>query len=120
MNGQSIKEERTLSVDTILATIATRMNEEPEHLEGLTYTYEFRLTGEEEQLYQLKIDNQTAEYATKRQWEPKLTLELSEANFQKLATDNLNPAMAYMNGKLKVHGELTHALKFHSLLKKYT
>ncbi|UTR13961.1 SCP2 sterol-binding domain-containing protein [Salipaludibacillus sp. LMS25] len=109
-----------MSVDTVLATIVKKMNEKPEHLEGVTYTYEFRLSGEEEQVYQLKIHNQTAEYAAYRQWEPRLTLELDEANFKKLASDRLNPTMAYMNGKLKVHGELTHALKFHSLLKKYT
>ncbi|MGJ9384952.1 SCP2 sterol-binding domain-containing protein [Salipaludibacillus sp. CF4.18] len=99
--------------------LTVKMNEDPSHIEGLKYVYQFKLTGEEEGIYQLKIDNNQAFYHEGEEWEPRLTLEMTDINFVKLANDDLNPTIAYMSGKLKVHGDLGHALKLQALLKKY-
>lgn len=108
-----------MSVETTLRGFTEKMEKNPEHIQDLTYTYEFHITDEEEGIYQLRIDQGKAEYSNTAVWEPKLVLEMDEQHFQKLANDNLNATMAYMSGKLKVKGDVSHALKFQSLIKKY-
>ncbi|QKS70574.1 SCP2 sterol-binding domain-containing protein [Paenalkalicoccus suaedae] len=96
--------------------VVTKMNTNPEHIQDLTYTYEFRLT--DSGVRQLHIENGKAEL-TEPTREPKLVIEISDENFVKMANDDLNPTTAYMTGKLKIKGEIGHALKFSQLLKKY-
>ena len=108
-----------MSIKNTFEELTTKMNDDPSHLQGITYVYEFNLSGEEEGTYQLKVDNNQAEYSSGSEWEPRLKLEMSDKNFIKLAHDDLNATMAYMSGKLKVHGDLSHALKLQSLIKKY-
>ncbi|MFC4735055.1 SCP2 sterol-binding domain-containing protein [Bacillus daqingensis] len=107
-----------MTVSQVLQQFTEKMEADPQHIESLTYTYEFHIT-DEDSTYQLKIDQGAADYAEGTPWEPKLVLEMSREYFQKLAEDDLNATMAYMSGKLKVKGDVSHALKFQSLLKKY-
>lgn len=108
-----------MTVAEALQGFTERMEQDPEHIQDLTYIYEFRITDEEDGVYQLNIDRGSAEYQKAAVWEPKLVMEMSKEYFMKLAEDNLNATMAYMSGKLKVKGDVSHALKFQSLIKKY-
>lgn len=108
-----------MSVKETIADLTEKMNQNPEHINGLDYVYQFNLSGDDSGVYQLKIENDQAEYTEGEHWESRLTLEMSDKNFEKLAKDDLNPTMAYMGGKLKVQGDLSHALKFHGLIQKY-
>ncbi|WP_167553279.1 SCP2 sterol-binding domain-containing protein [Evansella clarkii] len=108
-----------MAVKEKFEVLTTRMNEDPSHLEGLNTVYKFNLTGDEEGTYQLRIADKKAEYTLEDKYEPTITLDMSDKNFLKLAENDLNPTMAYMSGKLKVKGDLSLALKLHSLLKKY-
>lgn len=108
-----------MSVAEALQGFTERMEQDPEHIQNLSYVYEFRITDEDHGIYQLHIDQGSAEYRNEAVWEPKLVMEMSKDYFMKLASDNLNATMAYMSGKLKVKGDVSHALKFQSLIKKY-
>jgi len=108
-----------MTIEKTFEELTMKMNEDPSHLQGITYVYEFILSGEEEGTYQLKVDGNQASFRSGTEWEPRLKLEMSDKNFIKLAHDDLNPTMAYMSGKLKVHGDLGHALKLQGLIKKY-
>ena len=108
-----------MTVKETFDRLTVKMNEDPSHMENLNVIYQFNLSGEEEGIYQLIIKENEAEYTIGETFEPKITLEMSDKNFIKLAQDDLNPTMAYMSGKLKVKGDLSLALKLHSLLKKY-
>ena len=44
------------------------------------------------------------------------TITISKDNFEALAAGDLNPTMAYMQGKLKVAGDMTLAMKLSQLL----
>jgi putative sterol carrier protein len=119
MNDHSVGGGNTLSVSETLEKFTERMEENPEHIKDLTYTYEFHITDEKEGIYQLHIQDGKAVYYTAQVKEPRLVLEMDSDHFLKLADNNLNAAMAYMSGRLKINGEVSHALKFQSLLKKY-
>ncbi|PYZ92370.1 sterol carrier protein [Salipaludibacillus keqinensis] len=108
-----------MSVENTFEQLTMKMNQDPSHLDGLSYVYQFDLSGSDEGKYQLKVENNQAEFKLGEPWEPRLTLAMSDKNFIKLANDDLNPTMAYMSGKLKVQGDLGHALKLQALIKKY-
>lgn len=108
-----------MSVKETIETLTDKMNANPEPISGLSYVYQFNLSGDDSGVYQLKIENGEAAYTEGESWEARLTLEMSDKNFKKLAQDDLNPTMAYMGGKLKVQGDLSHALKFHGLIQQY-
>lgn len=44
------------------------------------------------------------------------TITISKDNFEALAAGDLNPTMAYMQGKLKVAGDMSIAMKLSQLL----
>jgi putative sterol carrier protein len=43
------------------------------------------------------------------------TISVSEENFEKLISGDLNPTTAYMTGKLKVKGDMSAAMKLQKL-----
>lgn len=108
-----------MTIAEALAGFTDRMEKNPQHIKDLSYVYEFHITDEENGVYQLHIDEGKAVYYEKAVEEPKLVMRMDKTHFLKLAHDDLNAAMAYMSGKLKIDGEISHALKFQSLIKKY-
>ncbi|MGW6301122.1 SCP2 sterol-binding domain-containing protein [Peribacillus butanolivorans] len=51
--------------------------------------------------------------------DPEVTLKLSEGNLSKLLKDDLNTAMAFLTGGLKVNGNISLALKLQEIVKCY-
>ncbi|MFJ7684002.1 SCP2 sterol-binding domain-containing protein [Peribacillus butanolivorans] len=51
--------------------------------------------------------------------DPEVTLKLSEGKLSKLLKDDLNTAMAFMTGGLKVDGNISLALKLQEIVKCY-
>ncbi len=100
-------------------TLTSRMNSNPEHLEGVSVLYKYELSGEEAGIYQLQINGKKAEYDESEPEQSDITLQMKDKDFMKLSEGNLNPTMAYMSGKLKVRGDLSLALKLQTLLKHY-
>ncbi len=108
-----------MAVKETLAQLKEKMNSNPEGIAGVEKVYQFDLSGEEEGTYQIIFSNDQVEYVEGVQHEPKCTLVMSDKSFLKLVEGNLNPTVAFMSGKLKIKGELGHALKLQSILNKY-
>ncbi|PRO65425.1 SCP2 sterol-binding domain-containing protein [Alkalicoccus urumqiensis] len=108
-----------MTIEETLRQFTMRMEADPEPIRTLQYTYEFIISDDPDGVYQLDINQGSATYYKERKKEPDLSLEMDQKHFEKLADGDLNAAMAYMTGKLKVHGEVRHALKFQELIKKY-
>ncbi|UCZ54055.1 SCP2 sterol-binding domain-containing protein [Bacillus shivajii] len=108
-----------MTVKEMFDQLVSKIKEDPSHIQGLNIVYQFNISGDDEGIYQLKLEDGTVEYLEGETLEAKTTLELSDKNFLKLAEGNLNPTTAYMTGKLKVRGDLSQALKLNSLLKEY-
>lgn len=47
------------------------------------------------------------------------TVSVNWDNFQKLLSGNMDPAMAFMQGKVKVSGDMSVAMQLQSLLSKF-
>ncbi|WP_171051870.1 SCP2 sterol-binding domain-containing protein [Alteribacter natronophilus] len=108
-----------MAVKEKFSELTGRMNGNPEYLDGVNAGYTFNLSGEEAGVYQLQIRDKKADYIEGESGDTDITLQMKDRDFLKLAEGDLNPTMAYMSGKLKVKGDLSHALKLQTLLKHY-
>ncbi len=109
-----------MSVKQHLVDLQKKMNANPEGIERLNSVYQFDLTGDVDEQYQVKFENGKAELIETTQLEPDCTLQLSGENLLKLLRGNFNTTMAFMTGKLKVKGDITLALKLQAALEKYS
>jgi putative sterol carrier protein len=96
------------------------MNENPEPHKDSHVTYQFNVTGENENVsYQLQLNHGKATVNKSETAEPDCTLTLSAENFKRLLLGKLNGTAAFMTGKLKVKGSLGYALKLQNILGQY-
>ena len=109
-----------MSVKQHLVDLQQKMNSNPEGIARLQAVYQFDLTGDVEEQYQVKFENSSAQLFETTELEPDCTLQLSGENLLKLLSGNFNTTMAFMTGKLKVKGDITLALKLQSALEKYS
>ncbi|SDY08452.1 SCP-2 sterol transfer family protein [Evansella caseinilytica] len=105
-------------INELFEQLTAKMNAEPAYLENLHVAYEFQLEGAEAGTYQLMISENKAVYSRETAQAPKVMLKMNSDDFVKLAAGKWNPTVAYMNGKLKIRGDLSQALKLQTLLKK--
>ncbi|MDG5786113.1 SCP2 sterol-binding domain-containing protein [Evansella sp. AB-P1] len=108
-----------MAIKETFEQLTAKVNENPSHIKDFQATYQFNITGETGGVYQLDFSNEKAIFSNDKQFDPKITLELTENDFLKLVNGDLNPTVAYMTGKLKVKGDLSLALKLNTLLKQY-
>ncbi|MFD1926825.1 SCP2 sterol-binding domain-containing protein [Sporosarcina siberiensis] len=109
-----------MEMTAIWNEINSKLNEEPGPIEEIHTSYSFDLSGDDGGLFGLRIADGKAETLIGDPGEVDCALSMSVKDFKKLLAGNLNSTASYMLGKLKVKGNLGHALKLESLLKKYT
>ncbi len=78
----------------------------------------FDLTGERAGKYWIKIHDGTAESGKGEGENPNLTLTADANDFIKIIFGQLDPTAAFMQGKLKIKGDMGLAIKFQSMFKR--
>ncbi|WP_054636759.1 SCP2 sterol-binding domain-containing protein [Thalassobacillus sp. C254] len=102
-----------------LENLSKKMNEDPKEIEGVEKTYQFDITGEEEGVFQIQFTDGQVHYQKGKLHAPDCTLKMKDNNFLKLVQGELNPATAFMTGKLKIEGGMGNALKLQKILETY-
>ncbi len=102
------------SLDQIFNHIDQRF--QPDKAEGVNAVYQFDLTGANSGKYWVKVANQTAEAQAGEHPDPTMVLTAAGDDFIALVNGKLNPMMAFMQGKIKVKGEMGLALKLQAIL----
>lgn len=100
-------------------TLVERIKHNPEGIRGVRNIYQFDVSGADSGVYQLKFKDGHVQFSDKVVDRPDCILQISDENLVKLVKGELNPAMAFMTGKVKVKGEVALALKLQSILKQY-
>ncbi len=80
----------------------------------------FDLAGDEGGKYWLKVHDGTAETGKGEMESPNLTLSADAKDFIKIIYGQLDPTAAFMQGKLKIKGDMGLAIKFQSMFKRPT
>jgi len=103
-----------MSLREVFLGLQERLN--GQEIKGLNGTFQFELEGEEEGLYHiifLEGRGKTGEGALAA---PNLHVTMSSEDFRAMLAGELNPAAAFMSGKLKVKGDMGLAMKLQSFL----
>jgi putative sterol carrier protein len=86
---------------------------DPEKIAGVNNTYRFDVDGAG--AWTVDVRDGNVDVTQDGGAEPDVTIAVSEENFQKLISGDLNPTTAYMTGKLKIKGDMGAAMKLQKL-----
>lgn len=107
------------SLIEIINSVEEAFNQNPGPIAEANVNYQFDITGEEEGVFQLHLQDGTAKVVHDTSSSANCTLKMSMDSFKKFLTGSLSGTMAFMTGKLKVDGDLGKALKLEAILKQY-
>jgi putative sterol carrier protein len=86
---------------------------DPSKIAGIDNSYLFDVTDEGQWLVEVRNGAVTVSDGAGR--DADVTIQVSSAVFDKIASGQQNPATAYMTGKLKITGDMNVALKLQKL-----
>jgi putative sterol carrier protein len=86
---------------------------DPDKIAGVNNTYRFDI--DDAGSWTVDVQDGNVNVAQDGDAEPDVTIAVSEDNFQKLISGDLNPTTAYMTGKLKIKGDMGAAMKLQKL-----
>lgn len=109
-----------MTMEEIWNEIDVQLSENKSPIESMNAAYSFDLTGEDGGMYGLKFSSGEAESFRGDPGEVDCALKMSVGDFKKLLSGDLNSTAAFMMGKLKVKGNIGHALKLENVLKLYS
>ena len=82
---------------------------------GVNAVFQFELAGEGGGTYHVTVDDGVMSVAEGASDAPSATLKMSADNYVKMANGELNGAMAFMKGQLKVTGNVMLAQKMQAI-----
>ena len=91
---------------------------QPEKAGSADATINFDLSGEGAGKYWIKIHGGAAESGKGEAENPNLTLLADAGDFIKITFGQMDPTAAFMQGKLKIKGDMGLAIKFQSMFKR--
>lgn len=96
--------------------IPERLQSKPEVAEQINSSYQFDLTGDGGGQYVVDLTKK-ADWVSKGEIaEPGVKITMSASDFVDLVAGKLNGQMAFMQGKLKIKGDMSLALKLQQIL----
>jgi putative sterol carrier protein len=103
-------------------TVAELMSKMPaafiaEKAQGLDAVIQFNFTGAEPGSWHADIKDGAVKVEQGTHASPKITLTVDSADFVRLLTGELDPMQAFMQGKLKLQGDMSLAMKITQLFK---
>ncbi|MEW6581006.1 MAG: SCP2 sterol-binding domain-containing protein [Chloroflexota bacterium] len=104
---------RVTSIQEIFEHIDEGFN--PAKAEGVDAVFQFNLTGDNGGQYWVRVANQQAEVHEGTHDAPTMTITATAENYIALVNGDLNAMMAFMQGKVKVKGDMGLALKLQAM-----
>jgi len=84
---------------------------------GVDAVYQFDLTGEDAGSWTLAIRDGKADVHQGTSEKPNTTFVASTQDWLQIVSGKMDPTMAFMQGKLKVKGDMSMAMKLQGLIK---
>ena len=99
------------------AEVFSQMAEEfqPDRAGSLRATFQFILSGEEGGSWLVTVANRTCTVTQEEAKAPDVTIKMAADDFVKMVTGELQPMTAFMQGKIRLKGDMTLAMKVQDL-----
>lgn len=89
----------------------------PEKAGDMDAVIQFKLTGEEASDWIVVIKDKNVEVEEGEHEDPTMTLTADSQDYKDIVTGKVNPMNAFMQGKVKLQGNLNLAMKFAEIFK---
>ena len=89
----------------------------PENAAGINAVFQFDLSGDDGGQWNVTVANQQVRVAEGTAASPHMTLSLTAADYLAMINGETNPMNLFMQGRIKVVGDMQLALKMQSLFK---
>ena len=96
--------------------IAQNLAKNPSVAEKINASYQFELTGDNGGKWAVDLTKKSDFVVPGQISDPKVTITMSAKDFVDLVEGRLNGQMAFMQGKLKLKGDMSLALKLQQIL----
>lgn len=87
----------------------------PEAAAGLDAIFQFDISGDNGGQYWLKVVDQTVDVNEGTHDSPTITIIATDENYLKMLNGEMAPMSAFMQGKVKVKGNMSYAMKLQSI-----
>ncbi len=105
-----------MAITTALEALRGIANVDAAKIQGLNAVILFNLTGEGGGKWTLKFENGQVELSEGETLTPNMTISMSAQDFVAMSNGALNPMAAFMQGKLKISGDMSLAMRLQSIL----
>jgi len=102
--------------DTIVQEVLERIGADPSRLEGISGVVLFDLSGEGGGKWTVTIADKEVKVEEGEIASPNVTLSMAAQDFVAMSRGELNPVSAFMQGKIKVGGDMSLAMRLQSIL----
>ncbi|MBN1178525.1 MAG: SCP2 sterol-binding domain-containing protein [Anaerolineae bacterium] len=89
---------------------------DPSKIEGITGVFLFDISGEGGGTWTVSIADGKIDVAEGRVGTPDLSVSMSAQDFVALSNGELNAVSAFMQGKIKIQGDMSMAMRLQSIL----
>lgn len=96
--------------------IPKRLEGKPEMSSQINNSFQFELTGEEGGRWYIDLTEGHSDVKEGQLEQPGVTVTMTASDFVDLVEGRLNGQMAFMQGKLKIKGDMSLALKLQQVL----
>ena len=107
----------TTTPDEIFEEIDEALRSDPARSAGIVARYQFDLGGDGGGLYHVVVDGGEGSAGAGPVDEPSATISMSAQDFVDMRTGRLDPTIAFVNGRIKIRGDMGMAMKLQSVLR---
>lgn len=105
------------SVSQFFNEIMPEIVSNPEKSAGMNATYQFSIDGDDGGEWNLELADGSAKVSEGEAESSDCTVMATDEDWLKIVKGELNPQMAFMQGKIKIKGNMSLALKLQGFLK---
>jgi len=88
---------------------------DPQKLAGLDATFLFELSGEKGGQWTVSVADNQIDITERATADPTTTFKMAADDFLAMANGELNPVAAFMQGKIKIEGDMSIAMRLQTL-----
>jgi putative sterol carrier protein len=116
MSANHIQEDKTMAFTTLKEVFENMVNLPAEKIEGLNTVILFDLSGDDGGKWTLKLEDGKVAVEEGETESPAMTLSMSAPDFIAMSNGELNAMQAFMQGKIKIAGDMGLAMKLQNIL----